>query len=86
MVEGILLNYSGYSCYGMSNTTIQLSTETKRKISSFGSKGESYDMILQRLYSMAVKVQLREFLMASNNTISLKEARKEVEAQWPRSK
>ncbi|MDP2666686.1 MAG: hypothetical protein Q8P05_04270 [Candidatus Diapherotrites archaeon] len=70
----------------MSNTTIQLSTETKRKISSFGSKGESYDMILQRLYSMAVKVQLREFLMASNNTISLKEARKEVEAQWPRSK
>ena len=67
-------------------TTIQVSTVTKQKISSFGSKGESYDVILQRLYNMAVKVQLREFLMASGNTVSLKEARKEVETQWPRSK
>lgn len=70
----------------MKNTTIQVSVETKEKIASFGSKGDSYNQILERLYEMAVKVQLRDFLMSSAKTVSIKEARKEVEAQWPRSK
>jgi len=63
-----------------------LSEETKNNISSFGSKGESYDDILKRIYSMAVKTQLREFLMSSKNTVSIEEARKQVEKEWPRSK
>jgi len=70
----------------MTITTIQLTKETKKKISSFGMKGESYDEILQRIYNMAVKTQLREFLMSSKNTISIEEARKEVEKKWPKSK
>jgi predicted CopG family antitoxin len=70
----------------MSITTIQLSNETKKKLSSFGTKGESYDKILQRVYNMAVKVQLREFLMSSENTVSIEEAIKEAEKKWPRSK
>ena len=70
----------------MEITTIQLSNETKRKLSSFGVKGESYDQILQRIYSMAVKTQFRELLMNSEDTISLEEVRKEVEKKWPRSK
>ena len=70
----------------MKITTIQLSEETKNKISSFGSKGESYDEIIKRIYNMAVKVQLREFLMSSHNTISIEEARRQVEKKWPRSK
>lgn len=70
----------------MKITTIQLSEETKKKISTFGSKGESYDEILRRLYDMAVKTQLREFLMSSRNTISLDEARKRIEKKWPKSK
>ncbi|KKS11111.1 MAG: hypothetical protein UU67_C0084G0008 [Candidatus Daviesbacteria bacterium GW2011_GWB1_41_5] len=70
----------------MKITTIQLSEETKNNISSFGSKGESYDDILKRIYSMAVKTQLREFLMSSKNTVSIEEARKQVEKEWPRSK
>ena len=70
----------------MKTTTIQLSNEMKDKISSFGMKGESYDTILKRVYSMAVKEQLREFLMSSEGYITLEEARKEVEKKWPRLK
>jgi hypothetical protein len=70
----------------MKTTTIQLSKETKDKLSSFGIKGESYDVILQRIYSLAVKEQLRRFLMSSDNTISIEEARKEADKKWPRSK
>lgn len=70
----------------MSITTIQLSKETKDKISSFGVKGESYDEILKRIYSLAVKEQLKAFLLSSEGTISIKEARKELDKKWPRSK
>ena len=69
----------------MTNTTIQLSTEIRDKISSFGSKGESYDEILRRIYELAVKDQLREFLMSDEGYISIEEARKELNKKWPRS-
>ena len=70
----------------MDISTIQLSKETKKKISSFGVKGDSYDDILKRIYSMAVKEQLREFLMSSEDCISLDEFEKEVNKNWPKSK
>ena len=70
----------------MTTTTIQLSKETRDKISSFGIKGESYDAIIQRIYSFAVKEQLRAFLLSSENTISIEEARKELNKKWPKSK
>ncbi len=70
----------------MAITTIQLSKETKEKIASFGMKGDSYDEILQRIFSLALKEQLREFLLSSENTISIEEARKELDKKWPRSK
>ena len=67
-------------------STIQLNKETKEKISSFGLKGESYDAILRRIYALAVKEQLREFLLSSEGTISIEEARKELNKKWPRSR
>lgn len=70
----------------MDITTIQLSKEMKEKIASFGSKGESYDEILRRVYHLAVKEQLRQFLMSSENTISLEEFKKEIEREWPKSR
>ena len=70
----------------MDITTIQLSKETKDKIASFGVKGESYDKILRRIYSLAVKEQLKAFLLSSEGTISIEEARKELDKKWPRSK
>ena len=68
----------------MDITTIQLSKETKDKISSFGMKGESYDDILKRIYNLAVKEQLKEFLMSSEGFISIEEARKELDKKWPK--
>jgi len=70
----------------MDTTTIQLSREIKDKIASLGVKGESYDDILRRIYSLAVKEQLKEFLMSSKECISLDEFEAEVEKKWPRSK
>ena len=70
----------------MDITTIQLSRELKDKISSFGMKGESYDVILKRIYSLAVKEQLRQFLMSDEGFISIEDARKELDKKWPRSK
>jgi hypothetical protein len=70
----------------METTTIQLSKETKDKISSFGIKGESYDEIIRRIYSLAVKEQLRSFLMSDEGYISIEDARKELNKKWPRLK
>ena len=56
-------------------STIQLSKETKILIGTFGTKEDTYEEIIKRMYKMAVKEQLREFLMSSENTISLEEAR-----------
>ncbi len=70
----------------METTTIQVSNDLKKKLSSFGTKGESYDEILRRVYNMAVKTQLREFLMSSEDTISLDDFEKEIDKKWPKSK
>lgn len=68
------------------NTTIQVSKRVRDQISSFGLKGESFDTVLERIYKLAVKNQLKEFLMSSENCIPIEDARKEVEKKWPRSK
>ena len=68
----------------MEITTIQLSKETKEKISSFGIQGESYDDILKRIYFLAVKAQLKEFLMSNEGFIPIEEAIKEAEKKWPK--
>ena len=66
----------------MGITTIQLSKETRDKICSFGLKGESYDEILKRIYSLAVKEQLRNFLMSDEGFISIEDAIKEADKKW----
>jgi len=68
----------------MGITTIQLRKETKDKIASFGVKGESYDEILNRVYNMAVKVHLKEFLMSNEGFIPIEEAIKEADKKWPK--
>lgn len=66
------------------NSTIQISKETKELISTFGSKEDTYEDIIKRMYKMAAKEQLRQFLMSSDNTITLDEARKRLSKKWPR--
>jgi len=59
-------------------TTIQLSKNTKELINTFGTKEDTYEDIIKRMYNLAVKEQLREFLMSSKDSVSLQEARKIV--------
>ncbi len=67
----------------METTTIQLSKELKEDIATFGSKNETYDTILKRIYALAVKEQLRQLLMSEEDTVPIQEAIKEAEDQWP---
>lgn len=66
------------------NTTIQLSNETKELIGTFGTKEDTYEDIIKKMYSMAVKEQLRQFLMSSERTLTLDEARVRLSKKWPR--
>ncbi len=66
------------------NSTIQISKETKELISTFGTKEDTYENIIKKLYSLAVKEQLRDFLMSSKNTVTLAEARERISQKWPR--
>lgn len=70
----------------MEITTIQLSKEMKRKIAALGSKGESYEQILNRMYELAFRENLRKFMVSHEGFVSLDEFEKEVEKEWPRSK
>ncbi len=63
-------------------STIQLSNETKKLISTFGTKEDTYEDIIKRLYSLAVKEQLRELLMSSENTMTIEEAMAEHAKRW----
>jgi hypothetical protein len=65
-------------------SSIQLSKETKELISTFGSKEDTYEDIIKRMYRLAVKEHLNEFLFSSKDTISLTQARKELDHKWPR--
>jgi len=70
----------------MGITTIQLSDEMKKKIASFGTKEETYEQILERIYDLAFRENLNRFMMSSEGFISLDEFEKEVKKKWPRSK
>jgi len=63
-------------------TTIQISEQTKGLINTFGTKEDTYENIIKRMYSLAVKEQLRELLMSSKNSITLEEARKRHAKKW----
>jgi len=63
-------------------TTIQLTEETKELIGTFGTKNETYEDIIRRMYELAVKEQLREFLLSSENTIPIDEAIRRAKKRW----
>ena len=63
-------------------TTIQISKETKSLIGTFGSKEDTYEDIIKRMYRLAVKEQLREFLLSSKDAIPIDEAIKRAKKKW----
>ncbi|MBI5797942.1 hypothetical protein HZA98_03505 [Candidatus Woesearchaeota archaeon] len=63
-------------------STIQISEETKELISTFGTKKETYEDIIKRLYTLAVKEQFREFIFSSEKAIPIDEAIKRAKQKW----
>lgn len=66
----------------MENTTIAVRSEIKERIREFGSKGETYSDILERLIRSAKKRQLQELLMSEEDTISIDEAISNSKKRW----
>jgi predicted CopG family antitoxin len=62
-------------------TTIQVDEDTKKKLQTFGTKGESYNEIINRIYTLAVKEQLHEFLYAGD-AIPIDEAIARAKKRW----
>lgn len=75
--------YNNYSSYNV-NSTIQLSLETKQLINTFGTKEDTYEDIIKRMYELATKEQLRQFLLSSEDTIPIDEAIRRARKQWPK--
>ncbi len=70
----------------METTTIALTKEAQEKMKEFGNKGESYSEIILKLIKSAKERQLHDLLMNEENTISIEDARKELNKRWPKSK
>ena len=64
------------------NTTIQISQETKELISTFGTKEDTYDTIVRRMYDLACKEQVTELLMSSADDIPIDEAIRRSKKKW----
>lgn len=64
------------------NSTIQLSAETKQLIGTFGTKEDTYEDIIKRMYDLATKEQLRQFLLSSEDTIPIDEAIRRAKKEW----
>lgn len=64
------------------NSTIQLSVQTKQLISTFGTKEDTYEEIIRRMYDLATKEQLRQFLLSSEDTMPIDEAIRRAKKQW----
>ena len=76
----MLLYYSHYSYYNgsmVSTTTIQVTTQIRDLLKSFGSKGETYNDIIESLVERANYVQFMrenyEILDKEQNWVSLDE-------------
>ena len=55
----------------------------KERLASFGNKNDTFETILKRIYGLAVKEQLRDFMMSSPRFIPIDEAIREAEEKWP---
>ena len=66
-------------------TTIALPMSIKEGIAEYGLKGESYGQIIERLLKSARDRLLRDILMDETDSVTIEEARKELNKKWPKS-
>ncbi len=64
-------------------TTISLSDEMKEKLRNLGKAGESYDDIIRKMYKIAKKHLLLEYLYDTSDSVTAREALEEAKKRWP---
>jgi hypothetical protein len=64
------------------NTTIAIPNELRDQLKEFGSKGETYGDILERLLNSAKERQLQELLMDETNCVPVSEALARAKKKW----
>ena len=67
----------------MEMTTIALPKELKDRIRSFGMMGENYSDVILRLLEGARERRLQDFLMSSEDCVSVEDALAEARRKWP---
>ena len=75
-------NYNKYNLINMQNTTIAINQWLKEEIEKFGTKGESYSQILERLLKSAKERMLYDVLMDEKECISIEEALAQAKKRW----
>lgn len=66
----------------MENTTISITKDIRDKIKEFGSKGETYTDILQKLYESARQRQLNDLLMNEDHASPIGDAILRAKKRW----
>lgn len=66
----------------MEKTTISISRRVKEQIEEYGSKGETYSDIIEKLVKSARERQLQDLLMDEKDTIPIEEALSKAKKQW----
>jgi predicted CopG family antitoxin len=64
------------------NTTIAISPSIKSEIDQFGTKGESYSEIIQKLLKSAKDRLLYDVLMDEKDTVPIEEALANAKKRW----
>ncbi len=64
------------------STTISISEDTRNKIREFGTKGDTYDDILKKLYESAKQRQLQDLLMNEEGCIPIEDALARAQKRW----
>jgi len=64
------------------NTTISVNLEVKKALDDFGTKGESYSDILERVLSSFRERQLSELLLDETNCVPIEEALAAARKKW----
>lgn len=71
--ESIIFIYLCVLHNSMRKTMIQVDVTTRDKIKSLGKMGESYTDVLNKLYELAIKRQMENYLMDTAGYIDLDE-------------
>ncbi len=66
----------------MKKTTVALNMKVKEELQQFGTKGESYSEIIEKLIKSAKERQIHDILMNEKDTISAKEALEKAKKRW----